>query len=146
MASVDAYDYSKARHLQVQCCSAAATCSSVQQCVELTVCHGNQNSQAMGLRFITWGGTAAQASAGDDLHAGWQVQRGDCVVAFSRREVHGLRHRIESLAGCSCCVVQLSLMHHVHQAACLHSRDPDLGMHKHAGASHGLIQLESSSS
>lgn len=34
-----------------------------------------------------------------------QVQRGDCVVAFSRRDVHALRQEIEGYGQHRCCVV-----------------------------------------
>jgi ATP-dependent RNA helicase SUPV3L1/SUV3 len=33
------------------------------------------------------------------------VQRGDCVVAFSRRDVHALRHEIEAATPHRACVV-----------------------------------------
>ncbi|KAL4452034.1 hypothetical protein ABPG75_007696 [Micractinium tetrahymenae] len=46
------------------------------------------------------------APARRPLHPGLEgVRRGDCVVAFSRREVHALRQRIEGHGQHRCCVV-----------------------------------------
>jgi len=48
----------------------------------------------------------ASRSLGGDLS---RVRPGDCVVAFSRREIFSLKQRVEQAAGLSCCVVYGSL-------------------------------------
>lgn len=35
------------------------------------------------------------------------AQRGDCLVAFSRREVHGIKREVEGAGRHACCVVRI---------------------------------------
>ena len=43
------------------------------------------------------------------------ARRGDCVVSFSRREVHSVRHKIEAQGKHKCCLVRVEGM----QAGCM---------------------------
>lgn len=37
------------------------------------------------------------------------AQRGDCLIAFSRRDVHSIKRQVEEAGRHSCCVVRYSI-------------------------------------